>query len=293
MQTSQGKQAAKERKHVGSSTEKVRNLAMALRHIAAEKKQVELRGNVYLWLAEKILEICNQAISMAKGDADIRMLAGHVSAEFRAAFQKLQHGGRAPNPGQTEKKKQSPEPSKPTKPMGMTAQGQEAPNGKKTYAPIAKQASGGTNQAVTLKKTISKSPGKEGEQVIKVFIRGPAEAKEETASRELAKIFGGTPKEFGTKKVNSGWAFHTKKSTATDENMERARVACGAKACEVEKKWIHARITRLADFYVLGEEGPRSHQKRRMVHPANRETDWRPTNGKWKRRSTTMPRSVS
>ncbi|KAL1891579.1 hypothetical protein Cpir12675_004887, partial [Ceratocystis pirilliformis] len=174
---------------------------MAMSYIAAEKKQVELEGDLYLWLAEKITEIFNQAILMAKGDADISILAGHVSAEFRAAFQKLQHRGRPPNPGQTEKRKQSPEPSKHAKPMGTTAQRQVAPNGKKTYATIAKQASGGIKQPVILeKKTISKPPSKEGEQMVRAFIRGPAEGKEETASRELAKIFGGTHKEFGTKK---------------------------------------------------------------------------------------------
>ncbi|KKF92107.1 hypothetical protein CFO_g5540 [Ceratocystis platani] len=165
-ETPQGKQDAKERKHGGPPTEKERNLAMAMKHIAEEKKQAEMKGNVYLWLAEKIPEICNQAISMAKGDADVRMLAGHVSAEFRAAFQKLQHGGRAPNPGQTEKKRQSPETSKATKPKGTTAQKQEAPSGKRTYATVAKQASGGTKQPVAQKKkTTTKSPGKEGEQM--------------------------------------------------------------------------------------------------------------------------------
>ncbi|KAL2890519.1 hypothetical protein HOO65_021061 [Ceratocystis lukuohia] len=171
-ETPQGKQAAKERKHGGPPTEKERNLAMAMKHIAEEKKQAEMKGNVYLWLAEKIPEICNQAISMAKGDADVRMLAGHVSAEFRAAFQNLQHGGRAPNPGQTEKKRQSPETSKATKPKGTTAQKQEAPSGKRTYATVAKQASGGTKQPVAQKKkTTTKSPGKEGEQMVRVFIR--------------------------------------------------------------------------------------------------------------------------
>ncbi|KKF92038.1 hypothetical protein CFO_g5610 [Ceratocystis platani] len=229
---------------------------MAMKHIAEEKKRAELKGNVYLWLAEKIPEICNQAISMAKGDADVRMLAGHVSAEFRAAFQKLQLGGRAPNPGQMEKKRQSPEANKATKPEGTTAQKQEAPSGKRTYATVAKQATGGTKQPVAQKKTTIKTPGKEGEQTVRVFIRGPAEGKEEAANRELAKIFGGTPKELNAKKVNSGWAFHAKKSTVTDANMERARIAYGAKACEVDKKWIHARITGLEDFYVLGEEGP-------------------------------------
>ncbi|KAL2887239.1 hypothetical protein HOO65_050360 [Ceratocystis lukuohia] len=100
---------------------------------------------------------------MAKGDADVRMLAGHVSAEFRAAFQKLQHGGRAPNPGQTEKKRQSPETGKATKPKWTTAQKQEAPSGKRTYATVAKQATGGTKQPVAQKKTTIKSPSKEGE----------------------------------------------------------------------------------------------------------------------------------
>ncbi|KAL1900800.1 hypothetical protein Cpir12675_000815, partial [Ceratocystis pirilliformis] len=99
---------------------------------------------------------------MAKGDVDIRTLAGHVSAEFRAAFQKLQHRGRPPNPGQTEEEKQSPEPSKHAKPMVTTAQRQVAPNGKKAYATIAKQTSGGTKQPVILKKkSISKPPSKD------------------------------------------------------------------------------------------------------------------------------------
>ncbi|KKF92109.1 hypothetical protein CFO_g5536 [Ceratocystis platani] len=164
-ETTKGKQAAKERKHGGPPTEKERNLAMAMKHIAEEKKQAEMKGKVYLWLAEKIPEICNQAISMAKGDADVRMLAGHVSAEFRAAFQKLQHRGHAPNPGQTEKKRQSPETGKATKPKGTTAQKQEAPSGKRTYATVAKQATGGTKQPVAQKKTTIKSPGKEGEQM--------------------------------------------------------------------------------------------------------------------------------
>ncbi|KAL2887177.1 hypothetical protein HOO65_050298 [Ceratocystis lukuohia] len=167
-ETTKGKQAAKERKHSGPPTEKERNLAMAMKHIAEEKKQVEMKG---------------KAISMVKGDADVRMLAGHVSAEFRAAFQKLQHRGHAPNPGQTEKKRQSPETGKATKPKWTTAQKQEAPSGKRTYATVAKQATGGIKQPVAQKKTTIKSPSKEGEQMVRVFIQGPTEGKEEAANR--------------------------------------------------------------------------------------------------------------
>ncbi|KKF92037.1 hypothetical protein CFO_g5611 [Ceratocystis platani] len=39
------KPAAKERKHGGPPTEKERNLEMAMKHIAEEKKRAELKGN--------------------------------------------------------------------------------------------------------------------------------------------------------------------------------------------------------------------------------------------------------
>ncbi|KKF92272.1 Importin beta-related nuclear transport receptor [Ceratocystis platani] len=91
---------------------------------------------------------------------------------------------------------------------------------------------------------------------VRVFVRGPVTTKEETISTELAKIFGGTPKEFAVKKVNSGWAFYTEQGKATERNMERAKEAYGAKVCEIDNKWTHARITGLGDFYVLSDKGP-------------------------------------
>ncbi|KAL5629401.1 hypothetical protein BROUX41_001007 [Berkeleyomyces rouxiae] len=87
----------KENEKRGAATEKDRNLAMARKHIAGEMKKIELRAEAYLWLAEKIPEMCNEAVAMAKGDANVRKLAGHVSQEFRAMLQKLQ-GGTTPAP---------------------------------------------------------------------------------------------------------------------------------------------------------------------------------------------------
>ncbi|KAL2887258.1 hypothetical protein HOO65_050379 [Ceratocystis lukuohia] len=63
------------------------------------------------------------------------------------------------------------------------------------------------------------------------------------------------------KKVNSGWALHLPKTTATAAKLNQIREACGAKACELEKKWTHARITNLADFYVLSENSPVTQKK--------------------------------
>ncbi|KAL2890718.1 endonuclease/reverse transcriptase [Ceratocystis lukuohia] len=234
----------KERKHGGKLTERERNLAIAHKFIAAEKKQVETRGNALIWLAEKLPEICNQAISMAKGDAEVKKLTSHVSAEFRAMFAKIQHGN--PTTGGEKNKPTDEAPKK-----------QSKPNGKQTYASVAKQVSETQKQpAPPREKTGPKPPAREAEKKVRVFIRGPASNKEETVSAELAKIFKGTPKEFETKKVNSGWAFYIEKSKATTTNLERAKTACGARACELDSKWTHARITGLSDFYVLNEGGP-------------------------------------
>ncbi|KAL5621508.1 hypothetical protein BROUX41_006408 [Berkeleyomyces rouxiae] len=60
----------KENEKRGAATEKDRNLAMARKHIAGEMKKIELRAEAYLWLAEKIPEMCNEAVAMAKGDAN-------------------------------------------------------------------------------------------------------------------------------------------------------------------------------------------------------------------------------
>ncbi|KAL1890490.1 hypothetical protein Cpir12675_005385, partial [Ceratocystis pirilliformis] len=74
----------------GPKTEKERNLATVQNHLEREMKQAMRRGEALMWLDEKIPEVCNEAVMMAKGDASVKKLAGHVSAEFRAMLLKLQ-----------------------------------------------------------------------------------------------------------------------------------------------------------------------------------------------------------
>ncbi|KKF92105.1 hypothetical protein CFO_g5542 [Ceratocystis platani] len=112
------------------------------------------------------------------------------------------------------------------------------------------------NAPVALKEKTGPKSLKKVEKKVRIFVRGPVTTKEENMGTELAKIFGGTPKEFAVKKVNSGWAFYTEQGKATERNMERAKEACGAKVCEIDNKWTHARITGLSDFYVLSDKGP-------------------------------------
>ncbi|KKF92034.1 hypothetical protein CFO_g5614 [Ceratocystis platani] len=240
-----GNQEPTKGKQSGRTTERERNITLAHKYIAAQRKQAELQANALLWMAERIPEICNQAIAMAKGDSVVKMLASSVSAVFRTAVSNAQQGatptGNAGN--------------KVTKERGHEVE-QSKPKGKLSYASVAKQANGRTSAPVALKeKTGPKSP-KRVEKKVRIFVRGPVTTKEENMGTELAKIFGGTPKEFAVKKVNSGWAFYADQGKATEKNMERAKEACGAKVCEIDNKWNHARITGLSDFYVLSDKGP-------------------------------------
>ncbi|KAL2887914.1 Importin beta-related nuclear transport receptor [Ceratocystis lukuohia] len=145
--------------------------------------------------------------------------------------------------------------NKVTKERGHEAE-QSKPKGKLSYASVAKQANGRTSAPVALKEKTGPKSLKKVEKKVRIFVRGPVTTKEENMGTELAKIFGGTPKEFAVKKVNSGWAFYTEQGKATERNMERAKEACGAKVCEIDNKWTHARITGLSDFYVLSDKGP-------------------------------------
>ncbi|KAL5606770.1 uncharacterized protein BROUX77_003963 [Berkeleyomyces rouxiae] len=190
----------KENEKRGAATEKDRNLAMARKHIAGEMKKIELRAEAYLWLAEKIPEMCNEAVAMAKGDAN----------ELR------KHRGR-----------------------GRRWQGISSHPEKKDCP-----------------KPKTKTPTTEEEKKVRVFVRGPAAANEADASKEIAKVLGGKPTEIQVKKVNSGWAFYTTKGAVSAEKLNRVKEACGAKACEIDKRWMHARITGLSDFYVVGGNGP-------------------------------------
>ncbi|KAL5596589.1 uncharacterized protein BROUX77_007273 [Berkeleyomyces rouxiae] len=246
----------KENEKRGAATEKDRNLAMARKHIAGEMKKIELRAEAYLWLAEKIPEMCNEAVAMAKGDANVRKQAGHVSQEFRAMLQKLQ-GGTTPAPSGNPKndKQGSAKAPKPT--PGYTNNN----NNNRSYASTAAEADGGKGQAVTLKKKTAPKPKTkttttEEEKKVRVFVRGPAAANEADASNEIAKVLGGKPAEIQIKKVNSGWAFYTTKGAVSAEKLNCVKEACGAKACEIDKRWTHARITGLSDFYIVGENGP-------------------------------------
>ncbi|KKF93582.1 hypothetical protein CFO_g4059 [Ceratocystis platani] len=248
----------------GRATEKERNIALARRGIAAELRQFEMRAKATLWLAETIPESDAQTPpgrpdQMAKGDATVKKLASHISAEFRAMLKLLQGGQTTGNPKvnvpkhtDAAKDTKAPNPKK----------GNKADKGPQSYAAIASQGDKGTNKTVELKnKTTTKKATKEKEKMVRVFIRGPTAANEGIAGEEVAKAVGSKPSEVTMKKVNSGWALHLPKTTATAAKLNQIREACGAKACELEKKWTHARITNLADFYVLSENGPVTQKK--------------------------------
>ncbi|KAL2888558.1 putative double-stranded RNA/RNA-DNA hybrid binding protein [Ceratocystis lukuohia] len=244
----------------GRATEKERNIALARRGIAAEMRQFELRANATLWLAETIPKVCNQAIAMAKGDTTVKKLAGHVSAEFRAMLKLLQGGQTTGKPNANVPK--HVDAAKDTKAPNQK-KGNKTDKGPMSYAAIASQGDKGTKKTVELKsKTTTKTATKEKKQMVRVFIRGPTAADEGTAGEEVTKAVGSKPSEILMKKVNSGWALlHPPKTTATDKKLDQIREACGAKVCELEKKWTHARITNLADFYVLSDNGPVTQKK--------------------------------
>ncbi|KKF92128.1 hypothetical protein CFO_g5520 [Ceratocystis platani] len=122
----------------------------------------------------------------------------------------------------------------------------------------------------------------EKEQMVRVFIRGPTAANEGIAGEEVAKAVGSEPSEILMKKVNSGWAFHLPKTTATATKLNQIREACGAKACEVEKKWTHACITNLADFYILSDNGPVTQKKEEwLVKQIEKQTGGHVKSIKW------------
>ncbi|KKF92043.1 hypothetical protein CFO_g5605 [Ceratocystis platani] len=197
---------------------------------------------------------------MAKGDTTVKKLTGHVSAEFRAML-KLPQGGQTtgkPNanvPKHVDAAKDTKAPNQ--------KRGNKTDKGPMSYAAITSQGDKGTKKTVELKsKTTTKTATKEKKQMVRVFIRGPTAADEGTAGEEVAKAVGSKPSEILMKKVNSGWALlHPPKTTATDKKLGQIREACGAKVCELEKKWTHARITNLADFYVLSDNGPVTQKK--------------------------------
>ncbi|KAL5606026.1 uncharacterized protein BROUX77_003219 [Berkeleyomyces rouxiae] len=238
-----------------------KNEGSTLKHIAGEMKKIELRAEAYLWLVEKIPEMCNEAVAMAKGDANVRKLAGHVSQEFRAMLQKLQ-GGTTPAPSGNPKNDKQGFAKAPKPTPGYTNNNNNNNNNNnRSYASTAAEADGGKGQAVTLKKKTApkpktKTPTTEEEKKVRVFVRGPAAENEADASNEIAKVLGGKPAEIQVKKVNSGWAFYTTKGAVSAEKLNRVKEACGAKACEIDKRWTHACITGLSDFYTVGENGP-------------------------------------
>ncbi|KAL1892707.1 hypothetical protein Cpir12675_004441 [Ceratocystis pirilliformis] len=185
-------------------TEKERNLATVQNHLEREMKQAMRRGEALIWLAEKIPEVCNEAVTMAKGDASVKKLAGHVAAK----------------------------------------------------------GDGGKGKNVVLKKTTPNkkplAPTPRNEERVRVFIRGPSKPANQETGSAIATALGETLEELELKKVNSGWAFYTKKSAATAERLNKVKEACGAKACEQERQWTHARITGLADYFVAGNDGLRT-----------------------------------
>ncbi|KAL2887159.1 hypothetical protein HOO65_050280 [Ceratocystis lukuohia] len=250
-------EATKPRK--GRAMEKERNIALARRGIAAEMRQFELRAKATLWLEETIPKVCNQAIAMAKGDATVKTLAGHVSAEFRAMLKLLQGGQTTGNPNVNIPKHMDA--VKDTKAPNLK-KGNKVDNGPQSYTVIASQGDKGTNKTVVLKsKTTTKKTTKEKEKMVRVFIRGLTAANEGIAGEEVVKAMGSKPSEIMMKKVNSGWALHLPKTTATAMKLKQIREACGVKACELEKKWTHTCITNLTDFYILSDNSPVTQKK--------------------------------
>ncbi|KAL2885579.1 hypothetical protein HOO65_070041 [Ceratocystis lukuohia] len=202
---------------------------------------------------------------MAKGDPFVKKLAGRFDAEFRARLKLLQGGQTTGNPNvNVPKEARKPEQVDAAKDTRTPNQkkGKKAEKGPMSYAAIASQGDKGTNKTVVLKsKTTTKKATKEKEQMVRVFIRGPTAANESTAEEEVAKAVGSKPPEILMKKVKSGWAFHLPKKTAIATKLDQIREACRAKACEVEKKWTHARIANLADLYIVSDNGPVTQKK--------------------------------
>ncbi|KKF92033.1 hypothetical protein CFO_g5615 [Ceratocystis platani] len=196
---------------------------------------------------------------MAKGDASVKKLAGHVSAEFRAMLKLLQGGQTTGNPNASVSK--HADTAKETN-APIQKKGNKTDKGPISYAAIASQGDKGARKTVELKgKTTTKTATKEKKPIVRVFIRGPTAADEGTAGEEVAKAVGRKPSEILITKVNSGWALNLPKTTATAKKLDQIREACGARVCELEKKWTHARITNLADFYVLSDNGPVTQKK--------------------------------